>query len=440
MENIKPMSDTTIILLGRYGDIVNILPLAWKRAQSGKVRWIVAEQFKDIFEGIDYVEPIPIKAEYHEGIPAAQALAKKMGLPNVIIPQPCNNPDKKRLTDSYQKEAWRLAGALDEFGCYPPTEWDNPGGQWAQWFHKTALVFTAGHSSRYEHENSLLAMLRGDGAEIVDGSHILCERPQGLIPGMQYADIIIATDSLPLHLSRSCCVPVVSIINDGWKGSVPPPQSVATFRYSDDPQMIVNKVLQIMDWKRGEVIQVTDIHGSTERHLAARATWGRGVFRSDWKRDATAIGEPRNLHYLKDLLEAALGVAHHNDCILWTNDDVQVHDRDAFAEHVKNFEFCSIRRDKDHVGREAFAFRAGWLSQHLHEMPDVILGAPWWDLVIARWMRNFRGIKTTKENLAYDFFPCEIPPGAIYHEPHESEWLQHTKTPAALHNQKLWET
>lgn len=436
------MSDTTIILLGRYGDIVNILPLAWKRAQSGKVRWIVAKQFADIFQGIDYVQPIPIDVEYQDGIPAAQALAKKERLPNVIIPQPCNNPDTRRLTDSYQKEAWRLAGAMDEFGCYPPPFWNNVDLDIARAFKRSVLVFTEGHSSPYEHQYSLLGMLRGIGCEIEDGWHLKMDRPQDITPAIIGADLVIATDSLPLHLSRSCSTPVISIINDGWKGSVPPPQSIATFRYSGDPQMIVNKVKQILGWKSGEVVQVTDVHGETERHLVARKTWGKGVYKSEWKRDARSIGEPRNLHYFKDLLEAAMGVAHHNDCILWTNDDVQVYDssREAFAEHVKMFDFCSVRRDKNHIGREAFAFHAGWLGNHFHEVPDVILGGPWWDLVIARWMRNYRGIKTTKENLGMDLFPCELQPGLVYHEPHESAWLEHMTTPAAIHNQKLWES
>lgn len=437
------MSDTTIIALGRYGDIVNILPLAWERSRHGKVRWIVSEQFADILEGAPYVEAIPFKGEYHESVQAAINYAKLQKLPNITVAQPCNPPDKKRLCDSYQKEAWRLSGALDEFGTLPTKlEWKPfPSKRNKSSGRPLVLISTGGVSSPYENAFRLIAMIRGLDCEVVDADNVRCDSVLQIPALFNEANLIVATDSLPLHLSRLTKTLVVSIINNGWKGSIPPPQSIATFRYFDPVESIVSfveKFVRKITSPIGKLVHCSDIHGHTDRHLIARKSWGDGVFRSEWKRNSTQIGDKRSLPFLKSILEEALHHANPQDCILWTNDDVTIKHPNQFLLHTSVFDFCSIRRDPNHVGREAFAFNAGWLRKNLDSMPDVIIGVPWFDLVIARWMRELKGVKTTKENMAWDFFPAEIEPGAIYHEDHESSWLEHQESPAALHNKKLW--
>ena len=126
------MTSTVWVQLGRLGDILNILPMLWKDAQSGvKPKLMVAAEYASVLEGVSYVEPIIYNGPHYE-IAKAVEQAKAIGGAVVRCLQ-VNGPEEETLhytyepaglsgaaTTSFNKESWRVAGRLREWDeCYP---------------------------------------------------------------------------------------------------------------------------------------------------------------------------------------------------------------------------------------------------------------------------------------------------------------------------------
>jgi hypothetical protein len=198
------------------------------------------------------------------------------------------------------------------------------------------------------------------------------------------------------------------------------------------------------------LIHIVDLFGKTPRHKRAQATWdyvyAQGVVPvhvTDYKRDATGIGDPRKLPYLKDVLERGIQNARHDlDVIIWTNDDVGFDA--AIVEWARDAVVAdgamSMRRNESgHIGRDLFAFTAKWLKDNFDKIPDYIQGAPCFDLALAAQIRKFYGIFSTLENLHQDIWPAETVHRYALHEPHPSEWAGANENTykANLWNKKL---
>lgn len=443
-----------LIQLGRFGDIINVLPLAYSLSKKvGRVSWLVGKEHASILEGASYVQPI-IWNGGQDTLP--QAIQQYRGA-NPIVTQAWLNPDKRHLTDSFALEQWRYAGLLDEYGAYPLI-FDRQNEARAHMLrdrvlanrrHDVPLILACvdGISGPFKSGPTLLAMLRGLDADVVDLRDVRAERIYDLLPLFNAADCLVTIDTASLHLSRAATCPVVALLNDGWIGtSVPPPQTVASFRYrevNEDLEAVIAAAEKVITAKLDKFVLVANVFGQTERHLKARENWPHKqvIAKKSWGRNAKkAIGNDRALPFLKDLLQA--GLDSDAACIVWTNDDCAF-SPNAFYQiqkHSAVFDFGCVRRDPSHCGREAFFFKADWLRHHIADMPDVIVGTEKFDHVIARWLRNFRKIKTTEENLSLDFFPVELSPGLIQHTDHPSWWTsdEAIQSPATKHNFALW--
>ena len=451
-----------LIQLGRYGDIINILPLAYALSKKiGRFQWLVGKEYASILEGVSYVQPI-IWPGGQDSLP--QAIQQYRGT-NPIVTQSWLNPDPRQLTDSFGLEQWRYAGMLEEFNSWPLV-FDQQNLPRANMLRDSVfsrrqndrplvLACVDGISGPFKSGQKLLAILRGLHADVLDMRDVRAERVYDLIPLFNAVDCLLTIDTMALHLSRAATCPVVALLNDGripgWKDrwigtSVPPPQTIASFRYREaesNLEAVVGAVECAITAKLHKSVLVANVYGKTERHLRARENWPANLIsKKRWGRSAKSVlGNDRALPFLKDLLQAGLDESDA-DTIVHTNDDCAFAP-DAFQtiqKHCAVFNFGCVRRDPTHIGREAFFFRADWLREHIEEMPDVVIGTEKWDLVIARWLRAFRGMKTTEENLIYNFFPIELPPGLIQHEDHKSWWTtpDAIASPATKHNLDLW--
>lgn len=205
---------------------------------------------------------------------------------------------------------------------------------------------------------------------------------------------------------------------------------------------------------------VANIHNKpTERHVKARTSWEALVIEEDLvviavdqpppKRTALAIGDPRNLPFLNDLLTIGMKVAEDpNDIIIWTNDDVQL-DRQICPwarSMVRLHGAVSMRRSEIgdtsgeiHMGRELFAFTRQWLEENLDSIPSFYVGCPFFDIVLAAIIRKQHGITSTIENIKEDLYPSDSEHRYALHEPHPSSWAGENefKFPANLHNRKM---
>lgn len=182
----------------------------------------------------------------------------------------------------------------------------------------------------------------------------------------------------------------------------------------------------------------------------------------EYPRSAREIGDKRDLPYLKDVLLAKGFPYDDDDILILTNDDSVLHQNiiPALTSVLRSADCCSSFRvnfeqedmpatytavekvrqwGEPCLGRDLFAFRAGWLRLNWEAIPDFILGEFEWDLVMATMIRMASGLTTTKENFAIQEPRCEIDRGYVMHENHARNWMDDrwANSPAKIHNNRL---
>ena len=182
----------------------------------------------------------------------------------------------------------------------------------------------------------------------------------------------------------------------------------------------------------------------------------------DYPRSSAALGDPRHLPYLQDVLVEGMTKARPDDVIVLTNDDTVLHgdtlralddkmrDVDACGSFRLNFEkgrmpgltlpVEEIRKlGTPDLGRDLYAFRKSWLIEHWFNLPDFLLGELEWDLVVAVMIRRSAGIFTDRKNIQEPMPVCEIERGYVMHEKHEQAWVKAAMklNPAKAHNKRL---
>jgi len=185
---------------------------------------------------------------------------------------------------------------------------------------------------------------------------------------------------------------------------------------------------------------------------------------SQYLRSAKDIGDSLDLPYLKDVLKPALDAcALGDEIVMWTNDDTVLHPDlpGALREHLGRYPAVSIPRcefnrrpptgaasqwgkanvDKNHNGRDLFAFRASWLREHWDDIPDFILGASEFDIWLTCFIRHKLGVAAPRSKLSTCFPGSEMERGWVGHIRHATQWnnpRRYDSAPAQKHNQKLY--
>lgn len=432
-----------LLMLGRFGDITNMLPFVYHEHQQGRRPIVcVAQEFESILDGVSYCERIVFPGIYNDPPAALRWIKANRPRDEIVICQAYRHPfDQAKITGSWQTESWRVARALEQFGRHPtifdqrdPTREYILASQYDD-TKKLILVSVESVSSALPQAKIVLARLEeeyGLTHHVVNISKIRAQKPYDLLALFDRAECLVTIDTFPLHLSRASACPVVALLNDGFFGSVPPPTAYRVIRYADcrvSIEPVLEAVREIVGniSQHRHIVHACDTYGGTDRHLRAKMTWFKAAGAED------VIDGTKTFEYkprLKELLKPALDLCEFDsDVILWSNSDVSF-----AADSFRNFRLnaglwgaVSMRRTepdqaKPHLGREVFAFRADWLADHLDDIPDFNLAAPAFDLVLAAMIRVERGIQTTLDNLAVDFWPCDLPPGLAAHEPHPSSW------------------
>lgn len=431
----------TILNIGRLGDLINLAPVLYHEHQQCRTPTIVVGQdFESLLDGITYAKK-RVWSLGCETLPLAETYCNE--LPDLRVAQVFQNKDKRRLTPSFAQESYRLGGFLDEWGKHPTVFDNRDKAREAALVKKLSdgrpmiLVAATGISSQFSRGTELVAHLSAEfpDMQVVDIGAVRVERFYDLLGLMDAAKVLVTIDTAHIWLARASTCPVIALVNDsedGWWGSPPPPNAVDVMGYSQvNFHRISGGIMNIME-PHGRVITVIDEFGSGSRQKKAKASWKgmRDMAFGRQERGSKEIGDDRDLPFLKDMLQRAILFSATNDIIIWTNDDVQIISLKPILERAMVFGACCTRREAGHIGRELFAFRAGWIASHLDSMPDVILAAPWFDLAITAWLRSLVGIVSTMENLHDDRFPVEVPPGCVYHPEHKSSWTLADKSAA----------
>lgn len=487
------------VMLGRYGDIANCLPFIKADADAGRrPTLVVSKDFADILDGVSYCDRIVWDGAYDQLPEALRWLRRDKGITAPVVAQYHRNPyDKARLTSSYQKEVWRLAGKLDAFDMRGPLVFDRRDKKrehelvWSiagEWDDNREVIAIALESASSPLGNNLKDAIYGElqrrfkKQRLVDLSAIRAEKIFDMLAVLEMASVILTVDTSILHLARCVNRPIVALVNNGWRGSVAT-HVTETIRYEDvraervlvavesafagdgiprEAREMANIVVNTMAdavkkaWIP-RVFHVVDTFGSDRRHHVAQSTWNAAyaegmvpVHTNNYGRDAaTELGHPKALPFLKDILQAGINEStNDDDVIVWSNSDV------GFAKgvvqgvgaHVRQHGAASMRRvesnGEGHMGRDLFAFTVRWLRDHWAEMPDYVIGVPIFDLGLVAMIRRHHGITEplTTKNVGADMPPADMPPGFALHESHTSEWLErnhHTK-PATRHNREAF--
>ena len=472
--------------LGRYGDIINILPIARRIAERwGVPSLMVSHDFADLLDGVSYVKPHVVAFDYAE-LNRCLEIARRT-YPCVLQCQAYGNGvNLVRQSQTFNIEHWRLAG-FDKFfsdtTMLPVFDRRNRVAE-RKLVEKVRdgrplllVKFTGAKSVPFAHgelTQQLITRNFGRKHQVLDLSTIKADHPYDLLGLMDVADLLVTVDTMPLHLAAASAVPVVALVgNDAWVSTQPRCNWVAKFRYAEaavNPMGLLGRIEKFLLERPERVIPnmplnpppIRRIFHCCERHEgppdarkdAAWRSWDtlyeQGVTPCHyWKhqRDARAIGDKRSLPYLKDVLGMAMQRADAEDVICFTNDDVVLHPKliPHLRAHVAIFEACSAQRcdfangdmpslnespdvfaekGARHMGRDLFAFTKSWLEQHWSDIGDFILGASDWDLALAELIRLDHGIVSTRPSIEEIIHPAELRRGYVAHTLHESAWVR----------------
>lgn len=476
----EPQQSTvpTIVQLGRYGDIINILPVCKHLSETNgtPIRFVVSKQYRDILDGVGYVDPVVFKGEWND---LRGALAEHGNNPKVLISQvysktPVEMPPN--VADSFAFESWNKIGFGDQWDKLPLL-FDRRDMQREATLVKKygaedmLLVNVSGKSSPYLYGKQLLQFIRdrwSKSFKIVDLSEVKAERIYDLLGLYDAAKLLITTDTATLHLAYGAKIPVVALITDLptiWHGARPRGNVLLSMRYRESRDRFEEIHNAIFGLTGSPTLYhvYSDFLPQQEynrrRYKFAEKTWQDQYRIGCWKTVAildkdlarsakTTIGDWREVPFVKDLIDKGAERVRDFDIIVFTNRDICFHPKltARLLDRMKSTDACySFRKDFQRLhsplseaqikngicqcGTDLFAFKKSWWMRNRDVFPDMLLGTEAWDWCLRILVdQTNRSCETAFEDL-------------IYHEQHPSEWLNNRfKLPGQFYNRALART
>ena len=474
------------LLLGRLGDIVNFLPVARDLAiKDGQpVVMLVSRGMEGVLEGVSYVQAVVLDVEpmdRNEG----ERIARGM-FDNVTVVQVAGRGiSADRIEESYNRDSWRLAGYANRWHDatlktvfdrrHYPRERDLIQRIMPDTDRPVILLnCRSGYSSPFVGWQSFQEALIerwSDQVRFIDVGDLRCERFQDLLGVMELAAGMVTIDTATLHLASACGIPVMHLApNLGrWRATTPRCHTLLSFVQDEWQKRIdsIHATIGHMVKRCGQrkIVHVCEYHEPEgERAKRAQTTWPANwntVRYSRYVRSAREIGDRRDLPYLKDVLRFGMATLNGDEILVLTNDDTSIHvSCDAEIRRIMRRSVAASSRrvdfsgdpvewclrpveeiqlfDERHIGRDLFAFQVDWLRRHLDMIPDMILGAPDWDLCMAAIVRMVAGSEWSIGDSPNADPRCELEPGYVLHERHHAVWMDSDgKDPSSQHNRKL---
>lgn len=384
-------SSVCFVQLGRYGDIINALPMALHCHNNyAKPYFMVSREFASILDGVSYVEPYVVDIPFDTLQPAID-LARQT-FKHVIVSQIWGRDYQcQHTTPAYNVESWKQSGLLHLFNkhtYFPVFDRDFVRGEqvankMSPNEEKLVVVnLSNSFSSPFQHGDILLAKLKEALPQcgIINVGNAKLDRIYDLLPLIRKADLVISIDTALLHLTAATSTKLIAIVNPvEWLGSKSRANgTAATFTYND---VMVNvdsfikfvtlslerpyhKLTPEAFFRQPEnppvrqifhAVQYTPSRGETiGRVKRAKASWEVlykqcgviPVHMDTYACSAKDIGDHRDLPYLKELLSLAMSRAHADDIIFFSNDDNYLHPDlpDYLRYHVSVFGACASFR------------------------------------------------------------------------------------------------
>lgn len=450
-----------LIQLGRFGDVMNMLPLLEENNRLGRRAAIcVSSDFASVLDGVSYCEKLIFGPQHW--LPAeAMTWVRAQGHAPVVAQLYGNVPKHERITESFMRDQWVKVGRENRweqlslvFDRRSPEREQALAARF-DWSKPVVLYNTDGVSSPFENKDAIERVIDlCPDFSFIDLSSFRAERIYDLLGLFDRAHALMTVDTATLHLAKASTVPVVAFVNpQPWYGSLRAPNHLLRRAYNAiDPDEVSDALAKTL-LRSSSIVHVwPDWEMSPDdrrRNEHSRASWCIEYRNGPWKEkpvryskdcernSKTALGDTREVPFVADVIRAGLKMTKRDsDIVVITNSDVGftpgLTDRlnmlvsakgAAFAYRFNQptcpSGFASAARGSWDGGLDLFAFTRGWLKQHLDRMPDMVMGCTHWDLVYRDRIKQTGGGDLT---------------GAIWHEPHKSFWTQNRENVGNTHN------
>lgn len=281
-----PVTRPCFVLLGRYGDLIQMFPcfLAVYERTGVKPRVVVSHEYASLFDGISYSDPCPIRAHWWQGVPEARALAQTLS-EGVVVPQWWNDdPAHTAMLNEATKGNFTLQCHGNKWGV-DIAKWPDYGSSMAsragftreEWL-ALPLVFDrrspgreeelyksvagretrpiilynfTGNSSPFPWVPEVVNQMKtaiGRRAAFVDLGKVRASRLYDLLGLYDRAAGLLTGDTSTLHLAQASRVPYVGFTVDGWTSSIPKGNCVLHLKYSQVPGNIAKVIDTLEGW------------------------------------------------------------------------------------------------------------------------------------------------------------------------------------------------
>lgn len=428
---------TAWITLGRYGDVINTLPLVLDDHRSGNTAtMIVSQPYIDLLDGISYCDS-RIWPKHYSTPQEAAKWALGTGQFNRIYVCQCYGTKHDIVCSNFCEESWRLVGKHELWGTVPlvfdrrnQEREDDLLVRVGNRGKPMVLVSTNGLSSPFANRAELMSVLEPlrDRYDFIDLAGFKAERFYDLLALYERAFCLITIDTGTLHLAQATPnLPVIAIVTDSptkWHGSPSRPNHILrityrefSFRKNEIRRLLENPIAM----SQPRLFHVwNDYQGRSadadRRHRIAKASWEMEYSNLPWhpvvvtddmlKRTGADVGAHKPVPFVNDLIDAAADRACDGDVIVLTNDDT------IFVDGIgkRILESCPCwgpRFEKTgvilpvtleqaskssylHCGADVFAFTKHWWCENRDKFPPMLVSFEAWDLVL-RTLINLKG-------------------------------------------------
>lgn len=489
-----PEDMPVFVQLGKIGDILNVIPmlrLSHTIFHYQPVPMVIHQSMRNVLGRVGYVKPYLWKGAMTDRAAAsdyAKSIAKKVLVPQLFTDKGGHPEEWKQ--PRYNLDEWDRCGLLDLWGKLPLEIDHRDWPAERKWFSgvrktdKPILCFNfKGISAAFNGADTIERRIKSEfqDCELIDLGSLRGESVYTDILGvLDRCNALITIDTSTLHLAQASHCPYIALVSDlvnGWLGSALRRKPMLEVSYAAvnqrmDEIIATLRKLASTTFKNGRILHcVSRRDFKDDRIIRATEAWSKAysehaaipVHVWSMKRNAKDVmGDKRDLPFLRDVLEVAMSQASDDDIIMLTNDDV-VFTKDTL-EHLRlKLRFADMvtasRIDvkskmptwpgsdtqwigRRHCGRDLVAWNASWLKSNFALIPDFALGASEWDITLLAIGRRQFGIPSSLSNLSTMFSECELSPGLLFHEEHQSIWNTpevYNKAPSQVHNQTLCE-
>lgn len=296
-----------IVNLAKYGDLVCLLPaLKWVHDNTGrKPRVVVSEKFANIFDGVSYVEPVPVQYEWPKGTTEAKHWAvKEFG--SCIVPQFWNDRDTtvspplgrtqislngkiwnvdQNVWPNYMAAMWGVLGFSKEDMRKMPLVFDQRDMQrerelvdrYLSKTKPTILVNFKSGSAPFPYEPELMKAIRSKTIDIVDLQQVKAHRVYDLIGLMDAAAGVITVSTATLHLAAASRTPYIALTEDSWSHAEPKGNVALNIKYAQAKNRVNEIVTKVRQWTEGYTT-VESLKSDSAPSILKQTHWRCGFF------------------------------------------------------------------------------------------------------------------------------------------------------------------